>query len=359
MTVSKLDFAKEVRVIDLFCGIGGLTHGLIKEGFNVVAGFDIDPTCKFAYETNNNSRFYNKDIESVCQEEINSLFGDARIKILVGCAPCQPFSKYTQKQKNKKDEMWTPLNDFLRIVLEMKPDILSMENVPNLIKYSIFENFVNSLRKNGYFVEYNIVYCPDYGIPQKRKRLVLLASRMGDISLIPPTHLKEKYSSVKEVIGNLPLLEDGETHMDDLLHRAAKLNDLNKKRILSSVQGGTWRDWNEKLKLRCHRKKSGKSYPSVYGRMNWNEPSPTITTQFYGFGNGRFGHPEQNRALSLREGALLQTFPLTYEFINPLESPKMKVLGKHIGNAVPVELGRTIGISIKKHYQERSGLHVE
>ena len=139
------------------------------------------------------------------------------------------------------------------------------------------------------------------------------------------------------------------------MHRSSKLSKTNRERIGQSIPGGTWRDWDEKLKVSCHNKKSGLTYPSVYGRMKWDEPSPTITTQFYGYGNGRFGHPEQNRAISLREGAILQSFPNDYIFIDERHPAKKRELGIHIGNAVPVELGRAIGISIQRHLQEYGG----
>ena len=132
----------------------------------------------------------------------------------------------------------------------------------------------------------------------------------------------------------------------------SRLSPTNLKRIRQSTPGGTWRDWDEELQLECHKKESGKTYPSVYGRMSWDEPSPTITTQFYGYGNGRFGHPEQDRALSLREGAILQSFPPDYVFIDNEHPSNRREIGIHIGNAVPVELGRAIGLSIQQHLQE-------
>ncbi len=136
------------------------------------------------------------------------------------------------------------------------------------------------------------------------------------------------------------------------MHRSCKLSEKNKRRIRQSIQGGSWRDWEPDLLLKCHKKSSGKSYSSVYGRMSWDSPSPTITTQFYGYGNGRFGHPEQNRALSLREGAILQSFPRDYAFIENENQIIKKDIGIHIGNAVPVELGRAIGLSMQNHLQE-------
>ena len=227
-----------------------------------------------------------------------------------------------------------------------------MENVPELEKETVFSDFVSTLKGLNYYVDWKIVYCPEYGVPQSRKRLVLLASRLGEIQLVPPLYDSEHYPTVRQAIGNLPVLKNGEKDANDSLHRSCRLSSTNLKRIQQSTPGGTWRDWDEELQLKCHKKASGKTYPSVYGRMCWDEPSPTITTQFYGYGNGRFGHPEQDRALSLREGAILQSFPPDYVFIDDDHPSNRREIGIHIGNAVPVELGRAIGISIQQHLQE-------
>jgi DNA (cytosine-5)-methyltransferase 1 len=343
----------EYAAIDLFCGIGGLTHGLKMAGINVVAGVDINHACKYAYEKNNDAIFINKSILDISSDELLNLYPKNAIKILVGCAPCQPFSKYTQRYRKDghKDDKWKLLYYFGELIEKVLPEIVSMENVPELIHEEVFNDFTSKLKKIGYYVSSSIAYCPDYGVPQSRKRLVLLASRLSDIKLIEPLYKKENYRTVRDVIGGLPPIADGECNDKDIMHQASKLSQINKERIKQSVEGGSWRDWDEKLQLSCHKKTTGKSYPSVYGRMCWDAPSPTITTQFYGYGNGRFGHPEQNRALSLREGALLQSFPLNYEFIEDGKQFNKKELGIHIGNAVPVQLGRAIGISIKEHFQ--------
>ena len=164
-----------------------------------------------------------------------------------------------------------------------------------------------------------------------------------------PDEAAEKILTVKDAIGNLPPLIAGSTDPDDLMHSATALSEKNLKRIRQSVPGGTWRDWDKELQLKCHKKSSGKTYPSVYGRMLWDAPSPTITTQFYGYGNGRFGHPSQDRALSLREGAILQSFPRDYKFISSTDILNKHKLGLQIGNAVPVRLGEVIGLSILEH----------
>lgn len=341
--------------IDLFCGIGGLTKGLSLAGINVIAGFDIDESCKFAYEANNNAVFINENVANLKGTDLNKLYPSNCIRALVGCAPCQPFSKYSSRYRKKgyTDNKWKLLYSFKRLIQEMLPEIISMENVPNLIHEKIFDDFIKTLLTLGYYIDYKIVYCPDYGVPQHRKRLVLLASKIKKIQLISPLYKPQKYLTVRDAIGKLPPIAAGEICKTDSLHRSSALSTINLKRIQHSRPGGTWRDWDDNLKLECHKKNSGLTFPSVYGRMEWDKPSPTITTQFYGYGNGRFGHPEQNRAISLREGALLQSFPIDYIFADNNHPIKKKELGTHIGNAVPVKLGQSIGISIQRHLKTK------
>lgn len=353
----------EIKVIDLFCGIGGLTHGFVQEGFNVVAGIDNDSSCKFPFEANNNSKFISKDIRDVEGKEITMLFDNSKIKILVGCAPCQPFSTYSFKSpdhsNDSKKSKWGLLYEFARIIEESKPDIISMENVPGLAKFDkaeVFKDFTDLLLRNGYFEPtIKIVDCQKYGIPQKRKRLVLLASKFGKIELIPETHSNSnEFVTVKDVIGHLEPLQSGESSVIDPIHKASKLSDKNLERIKHSKQGGSWKDWKDSLILDCHKKKSGKTYGSVYGRMKWNEPAPTMTTFCTGIGNGRFGHPEQDRAISLREAALFQTFPESYKFAEDASKISITKLSTYIGNAVPVLLGNVIAKSIKIHLNNRN-----
>jgi DNA (cytosine-5)-methyltransferase 1 len=349
---SKISLTKDCGVVDLFCGVGGLTHGLVNEKFDVLAGFDIDSTCEYAYEQNNSAKFYPKDVNQLTSSELKAIYGKKKIKILVGCAPCQPFSSYNFKNDDQKK--WFLLHQFARLIEETQPDIVSMENVPQLLNFKkadILHDFIAVLKKNKYEVDYKIVDCPKYGIPQKRKRLVLLASKLGEIHLIDETHDSSNLKTVKDVIGDLEIIKHGECSLNDPLHKASKLTPINLKRIKQSIPGGSWKDWDEELRLKCHQKESGQTYVSVYGRMKWNEPSPTITTQCNGLGNGRFGHPEQDRAITLREAAILQTFPKDYKFVPPNKAFNTRTLSTHIGNAVPVELGRVIGKSIKKHLE--------
>lgn len=336
-------------VVDLFCGVGGLTCGLEKAGLNVVAGYDLDATCEYAYNYNNNAEFINNDIKDVSGKEIKKILQGYDIKIIAGCAPCQPFSRHQKDKYNrKKHKDWNLLYQFARLVEEVKPQIVSMENVPELVKEQVFMDFINILEEQNYNITYKIVNAADYGIPQRRKRLLLLASSEKQIKLIEPTH--KKAVTVREVIAGLSQVGAGEPNNTDKLHVASSLSKKNLERIRHSIPGGTWKNWPEKLILNCHRKKSGQSYSSVYGRMSWDDVAPTITTQFIGYGTGRFGHPEQDRALTLREGAMLQTFPVDYSFVPEGEKVVLKNIARHIGNAVPPRLGEIVGLSIIEHY---------
>lgn len=343
----------EISAIDLFCGAGGLTRGLLDSGITVKAGFDIDESCRFAYESNNEGAvFHNIDIADVDPVTISGLYGDATVKILAGCAPCQPFSRFTYRDKNRENSTrWRLLEEFARIVEGVKPDIISMENVPDLEGKKPFRTFYDTLIHNGYSVSYSIVDCSKYGVPQNRRRLVLLASRFGPISLVPPTH--EEPVTVMEKLHDLEVLEAGEKSENDPYHRCQKLMEINLKRIRNSKPGKTWEDWPDELKLKCHKKERGKSFRAVYGRMEWDQPAPTITTQFFNYGSGRFGHPEQDRALSLREGALLQSFSPSYRFTED-DDYNLANVATHIGNAVPVRLGEVIGYSILEHLEENN-----
>jgi DNA (cytosine-5)-methyltransferase 1 len=275
---------------------------------------------------------------------------------LVGCAPCQPFSRLNVKEVT--EEQLEPLGKFAQLVAEVKPDIVSMENVAGLadtIRHPIFQEFLDTLEENGYEHKHEIVDVSEYGVAQKRIRLVLLASRLGPIKLIPRTH-KTKLITVRRKIGRLEPLVDGQVSAKDTLHRARKLSPMNQKRIVAtSPDGGNSSDWSDDLLLECYKKDSGKTYKgTVYGRMRWDEPAPTMTTHCVGLGNGRFGHPEQNRAISLREAALFQSFPKKYVFLDPTTPIVTSYIAKFIGNAVPPRLGLIIGRSIKRHVERHA-----
>ncbi len=332
-----------IEAVDLFCGVGGLTAGLNKAGIKVKAGYDIESACRFGYEYNNHATFIHKDVADVTADEINKWYSRGAIRLLAGCAPCQPFSTYSQGRDVTLDKKYPLLYHFARLIKEVKPELVTMENVPDVTKHKVYQDFVEQLELLGYKVSANKVDCVQYGIPQTRKRHVLLASLISDnVRLIPPTH--DKPITVKDAIKDLPPLKAGQRDVNDPLHVCSSLSELNLKRIRASKQGGTWKDWSEDLIANCHKKASGKTYGGVYGRMEWDKPAPTMTTQCYGFGNGRFGHPVQDRAISLREASIFQTFPKDYQFFE--DSFVMREIGKMIGNAVPVRLGEVVGLSL-------------
>jgi len=344
-----------VQVVDLFCGVGGLTRGLLDAGLDVVAGFDIDSTCQFTYEHNNNVDYHLRNIREVTGEEIDHLYDENVTRVLVGCAPCQPFSqmRFKLRDANERDEKYDLLLEFGRLIEETHPTIISMENVPQIRETNVYNQFLEILRRNNYHIDARVIFCPEYGIPQTRRRFVLVGSLLGPIHIIEPTHDKDDVH-VRDFIADLPPIVAGQVHPNDPMHRSASLSERNLQRIQASIPGGTWRDWPEELRCECHRKESGQTYSSVYGRMTWEQIGPTITTQFYNYGTGRYGHPEQDRALSLREGALLQTFPPEYNFINPDTNFVFSDIARHIGNAVPVRLGEVIGMTIIDHLVEHN-----
>jgi DNA (cytosine-5)-methyltransferase 1 len=332
-----------VTAVDLFCGAGGLTYGLQQAGIRVAAGIDLDPACEFPFSHNNSSTFIKADIRKIKAKDLCKLFGDAEYRLLAGCAPCRPFSPFRRGTNNSSDDEWSLLWEFSRLVRNVTPELVTMENVPDLASKPMFADFVGALEACGYDVDYDSVYCPRFGVPQHRRRLVLVASRIGPVSVPVGTLEPEQYRTVRDAIGCLPRIAAGKRDPADRLHHARALSAMNLRRLEASTPGGTWHDWPKDLRAPCHKKKSGASYQSVYARMAWDEPSPTITTQAHNFGTGRFGHPQQRRAISLREAAILQTFPRTYRFVGRKDKVYFSRLGRLIGNAVPPRLARHIG----------------
>lgn len=345
----------QIEVVDLFCGIGGLSYGMKTAGLNIKAGFDLDATCRYAYETNTGGIFHYKDIKDVHGGDILKHYTEYSIKVLAGCAPCQPFSSYAFKNKVKDENKYDLLYEFGRLVEEVMPDIVTMENVPSLRKFTlkpVLSDFIETLVGLGYKVSTSVVFCPEYGIPQTRRRLVLMASKLGNISLIGPLLSKTDFPTLRDTIEHLAPLQAGEASLSDPLHKCRRLTEIGLKRIMATPEGGGWNDWCEDLLLECHKKANGKSYGSVYGRMRWDCPAPTMTTQCTSLGSGRFGHPSQNRAISAREAALIQTFPNSYHFFEDENKASLKQLSRYIGNAVPPRLGEVIGKSIILHLEK-------
>ncbi len=339
---------RTIEAIDLFCGVGGLSYGLSAEGIMIKAGIDIDPQCEFPFaENHKGAQFLLRDIYKLTGNELSRHWSPNAIKLLAGCAPCQPFSSYSNTKASADNGKWGLLYEFARLVKETEPDLITMENVPRIINEKPFLDFVKVLKDKEYNVDFGVLNAADYGAAQQRKRLVLIASIYNKLELPKATHNGPKnWITVRDKIANLPHLNAGESDPDDPLHIASNLSELNLRRIKESLPGGTWRDWSAELVANCHKKESGKHSAGVYGRMVWDKPAPTMTTLCNGYGNGRFGHPEQDRAITLREAALIQSFPTEYKFIKPGEVVQIRSIARLIGNAVPPKLAEAVARSL-------------
>ena len=346
----------ELKAIDFFCGAGGLTFGLKAAGIDVIAGIDNDGSCKDTYEKNNKgSAFLERDVIKYTPTELEKDLPVERNDdnmIFAGCAPCQFWTIInTTKEKSKKTK--DLILDFQRFVEYFNPGFVIVENVPGISskKGSPMGKFIDVLKNRGYNVSQHVTDMSLYGIPQKRKRFTLLASRISKISLPEPTRQRR---TVKDVLGmenGFSKIEAGTKDFTDFLHTAASLSKKNLERLqMTKKDGGDRSSWqnDKRYQLACYASGKEKFY-DTYGRMWWGRPSPTITTKFFSISNGRFAHPEENRAISLREGATLQTFPKSYRFIGTSTA----CVAKMIGNAVPPEFGKILGKAIIKSVDEK------
>ncbi|KKR58554.1 MAG: Modification methylase [Parcubacteria group bacterium GW2011_GWC2_40_31] len=345
----------KLKAIDFFSGAGGLTHGLKVAGIDVIAGIDNDGTCKDTFEKNNaGAIFLEKDITKYLPADLER---DLKIQknddymIFAGCAPCQFWSIIrTSKEKSKKTR--NLILDFQEFIEYFKPGFVVVENVPGISskKGSPMGRFIAALESLGYNVAHDITDMSLYGIPQKRRRFTLLASRISPISLPKPTG---KRMTVRDVLGiknGFIKIKAGMADKTDFLHTVAGLSKKNIERLrMTNKNGGDRSAWqnNAKYQLTCYASGEKKFY-DTYGRMWWDKPSPTITTKFFSVSNGRFAHPEEDRAISLREGATLQTFPKNYRFVGT----SVASIAKMIGNAVPPEFAEIIGRQIIKAANE-------
>lgn len=345
----------ELNAVDFFCGAGGVTCGFKSIGINVLGGIDIDAKFKDTYEKNNNAIFINADVSNMAPDQLQKLLPIQRQQdnlIFIGCSPCQYYSNLkSDKTKSKASRLL--LDDFKEFVLYYKPGFVFIENVPGLETKagSPIHRFKKELRAEGYTFDQNVLNAKYFGVPQSRRRFVLLASRLVDkIELPKQIRKKDQIVTVKKAIGNydiFPKVEMGHKDDSNFQHSVARLSELNLQRIKATpTNGGTRQFWanNKKLQLECYKDHDG--HYDVYGRLFWNKPAPTITTRFIYTSTGRYSHPEQDRALSLREGATLQSFPLEYKF----HSTNQGVIATMIGNAVPPKLAEAIGSSLTTHW---------
>jgi DNA (cytosine-5)-methyltransferase 1 len=333
-----------LKAVDFFCCAGGVTSGFRNAGIKVLGGIDIDSAYKETYEKNNKgSIFIQADVaqlEPIDLEKKLSIKQNMDDLIFVGCSPCQYYTNLqTDRTKSKESKML--LEEFQRFVKYFYPGYIFVENVPGLETkdQSPLAKFKNFLIEVGYTINDDVVNASNYNVPQSRRRYILVASRVAQKVVLPKG--KNTVKTVADVIADLPPIPAGYKDDNDLMHWSSNLDPINLERLQHTTHnGGTRLAWknNKKLQLKCYIGKD-KTFTDVYGRMFWNHPAPTITTKFHSISNGRFGHPEQDRGLSLREGAILQSFPRSYKFY----SNNNGVIARMIGNAVPPELAKSIG----------------
>ena len=340
------------KAVDFFCSGGGMTSGFRKAGVNVLGGIDIDEECKETYTINNpESKFINADLKKLSfktlEKELKVKRNDKKM-IFIGCSPCQYWSKI-QTNKTKSEESKNLLKDFQRFVEYFKPGFIVIENVPgilNRLDESPLKAFLDFLDGEKYHYKYKVINASHYGVPQTRRRFLLIASRITDKIELPIADTKTKLPTVRKFIGDINKFKPiPASHKDpsNFLHTTAGISESNLKRlIITPHDGGTRASWkNTDLQIPAYIGKDN-SFQDIYGRMFWDKPGPTITTKFYSITNGRFGHPDQNRAISLREAATLQTFDTDYKFFSNSIASKARL----IGNAVPPQLSKRIAASI-------------
>jgi DNA (cytosine-5)-methyltransferase 1 len=344
-----------MNVVDFFSGCGGASCGFRRAGLNIIVGIDSNKNASETFALNfPEATIFNTDIRSLSPLDLEPKISNNPNSLLFSaCTPCQPFSKQN-RHKKQFDERIDLLGHFSRFIEHFLPDYIFIENVPGLRKYLFFgaplENFTNKLSQLGY-PEPSIknIYAIHYGVPQWRPRLIIIASRHSKLHFPQPTHgLKNgspNFSTVREWIGDLPPLKAGERSKDDEDHESARLSSLNIERIRNTPEGGNRDGWPLRLRLKCHLRmlsETGKEgHSDVYGRLCFDKPASGLTTRCLSYSNGRFGHPTQDRAISLREAACLQTFPRDFRFTGALHSKACQV-----GNAVPPLLAETFG----KHF---------
>ncbi len=329
--------------IDLFCGCGGLTIGLKKAGFKVLGAVDSNTLAVETYRANHpDVVVWETDIKKLKSSKLKKELGIKKgsIDLLAGCPPCQGFS--TLRTLNGSKTISDPQNDLLRefqrFVEELKPKAVMLENVPGLAKDRRFSIFCRCLKRLGYKGQYRVLNAAKYGVPQRRRRLIYLAGLNRQIDFAPEA---EKMRTVRDAIALLPPAGRSGDPLHDLPeNRTEKVKGLIKK---IPKDGGGRTDLSRKMQLPCHKKCNG--FKDVYGRMSWNAVAPTITGGCFNPSKGRFLHPQEDRAITMREAALLQGFPRQYKF--PTTDNKSAV-ALMIGNALPPEFIRRHALKIKK-----------
>lgn len=347
----------KLKAVDFFCSGGGMSCGMEQAGIEVVAGIDFDISCKETYEANiKGARFIHADVfdltEKTLQKELKLKRNDDNL-LLIGCSPCQFWSIInTSREKSAKSK--DLLKEFRRFVEYFNPGYVVVENVPGVMRRKVesgLEDFIIWLEQHNYIVHANIHEVSNYGVPQHRKRFTLVANRVTNIELKP--HVREGGKvTVRDVLGKhngFPKVSHGHKDTSDFLHTVAGLNQINLDRLsVTPKDGGTRLAYvdNQQLAVPCHYGRRD-AFKDIYGRMWWDKPAPTITTKFFSISNGRFVHPEEDRAISLREGAVLQSFPINYIF----KGTSIEKLARMIGNAVPPKYAKAVGVSIIENHE--------
>lgn len=342
---------KTNTAIDLFAGCGGLTLGLKRAGYRVVAAVEKDVLAGRTYRWNNKStKLYVEDIAQLNSHNILLQLGIAKgeLDLLAGCPPCQSFSVLKTKNglRHVEDAQSDLIFYFLDFVKCMFPKNIMLENVPGLIKNPRIDCMISQLESLNYECKVSVFDAQQFGVPQRRKRMILLASRIMKPTFPEPTNKK---FNVKLAIGNLCKPEES----SDPLHNYKTNHSERTIRIISAVpkDGGSRTELPDELKLGCHSRTTG--FGDVYGRMSWNSPSPTITGGCINPSKGRFIHPEQDRAITLREASILQGFPENYKF--DLSKGRYAV-AQMIGNSFPPEFAKMQALELLKR---PSSAHVQ
>lgn len=331
--------------IDLFSGAGGMSEGLRQAHFNTKLAFEIDATASATYKLNHPKTYvYTQDIRTIDLADVRRKLHGRTLHLLAGCPPCQGFSSIRRLNRNKpvEDDRNSLINEYVRFVDELQPYTIMLENVPGLAMSEDFHKAVQHLREN-YYIDYAVVNVKNYGVPQRRQRLVMVGSRLGPIHIAPPTKTK---STVRDIIGNLPTPNDS----NDAVHKIFPHHIARIQQLISHIphNGGSLRDLGDEWQLACHRA-SNVGFNDVYGRLRWDDYSTTITGGCLNPSKGRFLHPEQNRCISAREASMLQTFPEDYIF--PADVAKTRI-ALMIGNALPPLFCRIQAENIREHLRE-------
>ncbi len=330
-----------LTAVDLFAGAGGLSLGARRGGFNVAAAVEVDIRVTPTYRRNHpGTLLLERDIRHITGAELLKAAPNGRIDLLMGCAPCQGFCSLTIKNR-RRDPRNRLVSEMARLVEETAPVAVVMENVPGLATRGkrLLSAFVNRLKNHGYLITWSNVQMADYGIPQKRRRLVLLAGRGFAIDLPATTHAPnggvthKRWKTLRDAIYG----ERAPTRLSNAMPKAANwhvVRDLlpdTRARLRAAVPGQMRIDLDDSLLPECHQA-GYDGFRNVYMRMSWDAPSPTITAGCVTPAKGRFGHPDRRRTtISVREAATIQTFPRSFRF----ETAKIDVACEMIGNAVP------------------------